>query len=54
MEGYEINSFPKDTNPKMTVIARSEFELVYYDGAIQQVRHLVMGNDNYIFNVPVS
>ena len=37
-------TFPKGIKLKVNVIARLEFELAYYDAAVQKVRHYAMGD----------
>ena len=38
-----LYTFLKDSCPKVNVIVQIDFELVYYDGAVQHLRHYVMG-----------
>ena len=38
-----IHTFPKGIGPKMNVIARLEFELVYYEVEVQHVNHYATG-----------
>ena len=38
-----IHTFPKDTSPKAKGIARLEFELTYFEGAILHLSHYSMG-----------
>ena len=37
-----VHAFPKGINPKVNVIAQLEFELAYYDVAVQYVSHYAM------------
>ena len=34
-----VHIFPKDTNPKVNIIAWMEFEPAYYDAAVQHISH---------------
>ena len=38
-----VHTFPKHLNPKVKTIAWLEFELAYYDNAIQRVSHYATG-----------
>ena len=42
-EDKGVHSFPKDTSPKVNVIAQLEFELAYYNVAVQHVSHYATG-----------
>ena len=56
-EDKGVHIFPKSSDPKVTAIARLEFELVYYDVAVYHVNHyatetpsIMRGNFNVIWN----
>ena len=38
-----VHTFPKGISPKVNVIVQLEFELAYYDVAVQHVSHYAMG-----------
>ena len=38
-EDKGVHTFPKGTCPKVNVIARLEYELAYYDDAVNRINH---------------
>ena len=40
-EDKEVHTFPKGICPNVNVIARLEFELTYYDSAVQHINHYI-------------
>ena len=38
-----VHTFPKDISPKMNVIAWLEFELIYFEVAVQHFNHYATG-----------
>ena len=38
-EDKRVHAFPKDINPKINVMAQLEFELVYFEAAVQYPSH---------------
>ena len=38
-ENKGVHTFPKGICPKVNVIARLEYELVYYDSAVHRFKH---------------
>ena len=37
-----VHTFPKGISPKVNVLAQLEFELTYYDVAVQHISHYAM------------
>ena len=42
----EVDAFSKGINPKVNIIAWQEFELIYYDVAVQHINHYTMGTSS--------
>ena len=43
----EVHTFPKGICLKMNVITQMEFELAYYDVAVQHNSHYAMGDSSF-------
>ena len=47
MEFKGVHAFPKSINPKVNAITQLEFELPYYDAAVQHISHDTTGAPLY-------
>ena len=49
-----VHSFPMSICPRVNVIARLEFELAYYDSAVQPFNHYTSGTPLALLNGDLS